>query len=166
MHASVAAQIPAAAYVYDNWAANLTVVAATLISVVLVVLTHYEGLVVVSRRLQRMHGHQRVKVLYAIVTLLALHVCEIWIFGLIFWLLTFDPACGHIASGALATPESGFLDAIYHSATTYTTIGFGDLVPVGPIRFLSGTEALTGLMMIAWSASFTYLEMERFWRHP
>ena len=27
-----------------------------------------------------------------------------------------------------------------------------------------GTEALTGFMLITWSASFMYLEMEKFWR--
>ena len=47
---------------------------------------------------------------------------------------------------------------------TYTTVGFGDLAPVGAVRFLSGTEALTGFVLITWSASFTYLEMERYWR--
>jgi hypothetical protein len=57
-------------------------------------------------------------------------------------------------------------DVIYFSAITFTTVGFGDLSPVGPIRFLSGTEALTGFVLITWSASFTYLEMERFWRNP
>jgi hypothetical protein len=31
-------------------------------------------------------------------------------------------------------------------------------------RLISGTEALTGLVMIAWTASFTYLLMERYWR--
>ncbi len=34
----------------------------------------------------------------------------------------------------------------------------------GPIRFIGGTMALTGLVLITWSASFTFLEMERFWR--
>ena len=34
----------------------------------------------------------------------------------------------------------------------------------GPIRFVCGNEALTGLVLITWSASFTFLEMERFWR--
>jgi hypothetical protein len=58
----------------------------------------------------------------------------------------------------------GLLDAVYLAAGTYTTVGFADLVPVGPIRFLAGTMALTGLVLITWSASFTYLEMERFWR--
>jgi hypothetical protein len=47
---------------------------------------------------------------------------------------------------------------------SYTTVGFGDVAPIGPIRFLTGTEALTGFVLIAWSASFTYLEMERYWK--
>jgi hypothetical protein len=28
---------------------------------------------------------------------------------------------------------------------------------------LAGVEALTGLLMISWTASFTYLEMNRYW---
>ena len=47
---------------------------------------------------------------------------------------------------------------------TFTTVGTSVAHLVGPIRFLSGTEALTGLFLITWSASFTFLEMERFWR--
>lgn len=46
----------------------------------------------------------------------------------------------------------------------YTTVGYGDLLPSGPIRFVAAMEALLGLMLIAWSASFTYLEMQRFWQ--
>jgi hypothetical protein len=49
------------------------------------------------------------------------------------------------------------------SAMTYTTVGFGDVVPVGAIRFVAGLEALTGLVMITWSASYTFLEMQRDW---
>jgi hypothetical protein len=64
-------------------------------------------------------------------------------------------------SGVAHTP---FFDAIYLSAVTFSTVGFGDLAPVGPIRFVSGTEALTGFILITWSASFLYLEMEQFWR--
>jgi hypothetical protein len=57
-----------------------------------------------------------------------------------------------------------FFDLVYLSAMSYTTVGFGDVAPIGPIRFLTGTEALTGFVLIAWSASFTYLEMERYWK--
>lgn len=31
---------------------------------------------------------------------------------------------------------------------TYATVGFGDLAPVGPIRFMAGTEALTGFVLL------------------
>lgn len=150
---------------YDNWLVNLSVVASTTGAVALCVLVHYEGLLLTSRGLQRIGGQQRVKVLYGIFSMLALHVVEIWIFGLVIWSLLHWPACGHIVSAAAAGPGViGLLDSVYLSAITYTTVGFGDVVPVGPIRFLTGMEALTGFVMIGWSASFTYLEMERFWR--
>jgi hypothetical protein len=45
----------------------------------------------------------------------------------------------------------------------YTSLGFGDFTPVGPIRLLAGAEALNGLLLIGWSASFTYISMEKFW---
>ena len=145
---------------YSNWIANTIVVVASVMTVCIVVLVHYEGL---SRKLMHLRGKQRIKVLYAILTLIGLHVTEIWLFGVTLWLLIQVPDGGHIITAH--GERFGFLDAVYLSATTFTTLGFGDLAPVGPIRFLSGTEALTGFVMIAWSASFTYLEMERFWRN-
>lgn len=45
-------------------------------------------------------------------------------------------------------------------------VGFGDLLPVGAIRMLSAAEGLAGLALITWSASFTFLAMQRFWPHP
>ena len=57
-----------------------------------------------------------------------------------------------------------FSDAFYFSLTSYTTLGFGDLYPTGALRLLSGIEALNGLVMVGWTASMTYLSMERFWR--
>jgi hypothetical protein len=52
---------------------------------------------------------------------------------------------------------------MYFSAETYTSLGFGDVTPSGHMRLLIGLEALNGLLLIAWSASFAYLSMERFW---
>jgi hypothetical protein len=31
------------------------------------------------------------------------------------------------------------------------------------MRYLTGIEALTGLVLVAWSASFLYLEMQQNW---
>lgn len=69
-----------------------------------------------------------------------------------------------LAAGSLVG-TTGFLlaNCMYFSAETYTSLGFGDLTPHGPVRVLAGVEALTGLLLIGWSASFTYISMERFW---
>ena len=146
---------------YPHWDANLIVIAATLAAVTAAVLLHYDGLGLLSRWLASRHESQRRrKVLYGIFGVLALHVAEIWVFGLTLWAVTHYPNAGVMAG----TVSPGLLDAIYLSAMTFTTVGFGDLAPVGPIRFLSGTTALTGFVLIAWSASFTFIEMERFWK--
>ncbi len=92
--------------------------------------------------------------------LLMLHVVEIWLFGIVIDLVGYFPDLGVITG----MHPVGILDAVYLSATTYSTVGYGDLVATGPIRILLGTEALVGLLMITWSASFTYLEMRRYWR--
>ena len=143
---------------YENWFANLGVVAATAVAVVASVLTHYEGLIGLSKVLETRVSHQRVKVLYAILAVLFLHVVEIWIFGFALWGVLQWSECG-----ALSARSPTLFDAVYFSAVTYTTVGYGDMVPVGPIRFLAGTESLVGLVLVTWSASFTFLEMQRFW---
>jgi hypothetical protein len=87
----------------------------------------------------------------------------IWIpaiFGFGIYFAVQVPGLGHLVG---AEPLL-LLDAVYASATTYSTLGYGDLVPRGALRFLFGTEALVGFLMITWSASFAYLEMQRFWR--
>lgn len=145
---------------YADWTANLVVAAATVMAVAACVLLHYEGLIFTSRRIARHRGHGRVKVLYAIGSLIALHVVEIWIFAVVLWGLLQVPG-----AGAVTGPAAHFFDLVYLSAITFTTVGYGDLAPTGAIRFLCGTEALTGFVLIAWSASFTYLEMERYWRN-
>jgi Ion channel len=144
---------------YSNWLTNLVVVAATAATVAVAVLVHYEGLRLLSGWLVRSHGVRRRKVLLGVYGVVLLHVIEIWLFGAAIWVLLTAPEAGML-SGLTHTP---LLDSVYMSAATFTTVGFGDLAPVGPIRFLSGTEALTGFILITWSASFLYLEMQQYW---
>jgi hypothetical protein len=153
---------------YDYWPANFVVVFATAIAVVVVVLVHYEGLTFLNGHLRTAPRRRRRMVLYAICSLLGLHILEIWIFGLAYHLLLKWPAVGQIGGQGLwqitAPAINGIFDHVYFSATVFTTVGFGDLSPSGPIRFMAGTEGITGLVLAGWSASFTYLEMERYWR--
>ena len=44
--------------------------------------------------------------------------------------------------------------ALYFSAVTYTTTGYGDLVLPPDWRLVGGVEALTGILMCAWSTGF------------
>lgn len=146
---------------YENWLVNGLVVLVTALSVALTVLVHYESLNWLSARLQVSPTRQRRKVLYGIYAVIVIHVVEIWLFGFAYWLLLEVPGAGAVQG----QHPVRLLDAVYLSAATFTTVGFGDLSPTGPLRFLAGTEALTGFILITWSASFTFLEMARFWRY-
>jgi len=146
---------------YRHWGINLGVVGVTMVAVAACVLLHYEGLTLISRSLPHMGGKKRRRVLAGIFGVLLVHVLEIWVFaGALFGLLSADPRFGALHGIGPGT----LFDHVYFSAVTYSTVGFGDVIPEGPIRFLVGTEALTGFVLITWSASFTYLEMERYWR--
>jgi hypothetical protein len=59
--------------------------------------------------------------------------------------------------------EEHFADFLYFSATSYSTLGIGDVYPVGVFRLISGIESINGLFLIAWSTSFTYFVMDRLW---
>ena len=148
----------------EHWAEYLLVAVVALAVTAVVVLIHYEGVHWLARR----HAGERTAfvrdrrgMLKIIFALLGLHVLEIWCYGLAYWLLVKVPGAGYVHG------EHGMdhlFDAVYFSAVTYSTVGFGDLSPVGPIRLVSGLESLTGLLLITWSASFTFLEMSRLWR--
>ncbi len=73
-----------------------------------------------------------------------LHIVEIWIFGFAHMILLRWPEFGDLLILQSATLQ----EHVYYSAMLYTTVGFGDIIPQGLIRFLSGTEALTGLVLI------------------
>lgn len=137
----------------------MVTVATTIITVVAVVLLHYEGLSLIGRTIKARAVHHRAKILMLIFAQLGLHIVAIWIFAVGAFLLTRSLGYGAI----LPVPSGGYLDYVYFSAITYTTVGFGDFVPSGPVRFLAGMEALTGFVLITWSATFTFLEMQRYW---
>jgi hypothetical protein len=140
---------------------SLLIVATTVVLVVGCVLLHYETLRLLSYMLLRFHGKRRRRIVILMLALVALATAEIWLFGIGYYALLSDPGYGAL-HGPGRVDE--FLDYVYFSAVIYTTLGLGDLVPSGSIRFLVGTQALVGFTLISWSAAFTFLEMERFWR--
>jgi hypothetical protein len=144
-----------------EWFEQTVVALAAAFVTALVVVIHYEGLHWLSRRYSgRSPEQERGAMLRIIFALLGLHIVEVWCYGIAYWLLLLIPGTGSING------EHGMdhvFDAIYLSATVYTTLGLGDLTPIGAVRLLSGLESLTGFLLITWSASFSYLEMSRYW---
>ena len=47
--------------------------------------------------------------------------------------------------------------ALYFSAVTYTTTGYGDLLLPKEWRLIGGVEALTGILMCGWSTAFFFI---------
>jgi hypothetical protein len=140
---------------------GLAVVAVTAGVVIACILLHYEAFAILQRVLTSLHPHvRRRRILLLMFGLLLLHIADVWLFGLGYYALIDAQS----VSKLVGSQGGGLLDFVYFSAVVYTTLGLGDLVPTGAIRFLTGTEALTGFLLITWSASFTFLEMQRFWK--
>lgn len=128
----------------------------------LVILLHYEVLFQLDRHLPKMeHIAPRFKVLLGVGVIFMAHVLEIWIFALGFFVLLQFPEMGSLV-GELSH-HGLLLDCSYLSFVTFTTVGYGEIVVQGYLRYLTGIEALTGLILITWSASFLFIEMQKYW---
>lgn len=127
--------------------------------IALTTLMHYEVLRGLNVKLPSLRIPNRTKLLAVIFAAFATHILEIGLYGLVLFALVSFGGLGSLSGADGAT----LLNCIYFSAETYSSLGFGDLIPTGPIRMLAGIEALNGLLLIGWSASFVYIAMERFW---
>lgn len=138
----------------------LTLYLINTLVVMLVVLVHYEFLYHATRLLPRMPIPSRLRVLVGVITALVAHTVEVWIFATVYYFL--------IRSGNYGGMEGKFtgslMDCVYFSFTTFSTLGFGDIHPVGDIRYITGISSLTGMVLVSWTASFLYIEMQKLWK--
>jgi hypothetical protein len=68
--------------------------------------------------------------------------------GGLYWLTGFSSRPGLVDSGRpIAGTLDGLLSALYFSFVTTTSVGYGDVLPLGPVRILSIFEAVTGLLI-------------------
>jgi hypothetical protein len=140
----------------------MSILVASLIALCLIcatVLIHYEFLRAIAGIVPRLRSPPRSRVLIVIGGVLVAHVLEIILYAVAYWLIHDFSDHGSIAGELVGGP----MDFFYISATSYTTLGVGDIYPRGALRLLVGVEALNGFVLIGWSASFTYLAMEKLW---
>ena len=111
---------------------------------------HFAGLLVLMWLL-RARGHnfrahesvvgQIAAIVFVVLGLVAIHTVEIWLYAILFYWL-----------GAL----TNFEEALYFSTTSFTTIGFGDVVLDRKWRLLAAIEGANGLILFGWSTAFLF----------
>lgn len=66
-------------------------------------------------------------------------------------------AAAYAAGGVLPDFET----ALYFSMTSYTTVGYGDVIPSVTWRLLGPIEAAVGVLMLGWSTSIIIAAVHR-----
>lgn len=107
---------------------------------------HFAGIAALLAMFRQQRNRGRLRVLReiavlqgAVLGLFALHTIEIWLYAALY-----------AAAGAL--PH--FDDALYFSTSTYTTIGYGDLLLPRDWRVLGAIEGANGIILLGWSTAF------------
>ena len=121
----------------------------------LCVVIHATGVTAVLRRV-RVHAVKRPSAgrwiwLFIRVTswIILLHLAEITLWGAVY---VWQEAMPDLAS------------ALYFSAVTYTTTGYGDVVLPQEWRLVGAIEALTGILMCGWSTGFFFAIVSRIYK--
>ena len=116
----------------------------------LTVTVHFFGLVTLMWVLHH-HGHRfhakdswsglGASILVVVIGLMAILTTEMWLYAVVY-----------LAIGALDDLET----ALYFSITSFTTLGFGDVVLDRKWRLLGAIEGANGLLLFGWSTAFLF----------
>ncbi len=126
-------------------AQNLAISAAMIVACVL---WHSAGIYVLThvhasdraKRWREGYAHERGLTVVAMVFgLLGLHAAEITAYAVLY--------------DRLGQFPGDFETALYFSASTFTTLGYGDVIPAPDHRLLAGVEGVMGLILIGWSTA-------------
>jgi hypothetical protein len=79
--------------------------------------------------------------------ILVLHLIEIGVWAGVYWWQNCLP---------------DFETSYYFSLTSYTTLGYGDVVLSRPWRLVGALESLNGVLLLGWSAAFFFTVISRF----
>ena len=78
-------------------------------------------------------------ILFVVLGLVGIHTVEVWLYAL-----------AYIGVGAMKDFEA----ALYFSTTSFTTIGYGDVVLDHKWRLVGAIEGANGLLLFGWSTAF------------
>lgn len=136
----------------------------SLVAVLLVLMTttvHFTMFKVLLFQARRLSHFTATHIAIAIVVAIMAHLIEIMMFAIGIAFLSESARYGYIDGGDGRWASLTASDYFYYSAVTFTTVGFGDITPVGQLRFVTAIEALTGLVLSAWTASLIFLGVQK-----
>jgi hypothetical protein len=122
--------------------------------VVTTVLIHGVSLEVILKVVLRIPQHLEFRwrtLLFSLVVLsvFTAHVAEIWIWAIFFHFIE---------------EFSNFEAALYFSTSSFTTVGYGDLVLSEEWRLMGALESANGMMLFGWSTAFIFEVVRRNYR--
>jgi voltage-gated potassium channel Kch len=125
------------------------------LTIAITVVIHTFGLIAVTKMMAhitnrfRMHGHRsRVVAMISVVFgLFVVLTIEVWFWALVYLIIGAFPDFEH---------------ALYFSTVAFSTVGFGDIIPVQEWRLLGALEAVCGFLMIGWSTAYLIAASTRF----
>jgi voltage-gated potassium channel len=122
------------------------------------VLIHGAGTHAVQVRMRRrfpaqesLMSHPFVLLVVLFLLIFALHAIEMLIWAIAFWLVGALPTLG---------------EAVYFSISSYTTVGYGDVVLDREWRTLGASEAAVGVLLFGWSTALLFAVIQRLYQLP
>ena len=113
----------------------------------LTVVIHTFGLIAVTHAMNwltgkvRPHGHRSrmLAVNTVVLGLFAVLTVEVWLWAVVYQLLGSFP---------------DFQTALYFSTSTFSTVGYGDVIVPHEWRLLASLESVNGFLLIGWSTAY------------
>jgi hypothetical protein len=81
-----------------------------------------------------------------VLVLMAAHTVEVMVWALAYWIVS-------------ATPAG--TDLVYFAFVNYTTLGYGDIVPVPHWQLLGPITAMNGVLLFGWSTAVIFEVLRR-----
>ncbi|MGV8854390.1 MAG: potassium channel family protein [Devosia sp.] len=111
------------------------------------VLIHTYGLIAVTHMMGRVTSHWRLQGRHnriiamnsVVIGIFGVITVEVWLWAMIYYLLRVMP---------------DFQTALYFSTSTFSTVGYGDVVLNHDWRLLAALESIDGFILIGWSTAY------------
>ena len=115
--------------------------------IALTVIIHTWGLIAVTHMMRtltarfRVHGRRSrtLAMVTTVIGIFAIMTVEVWL-----W------AAFHLVLGVF----DDFETALYFSTVTFSTLGYGDVVPAAEWRLFAALEGVNGFLLIGWSTAY------------